>query len=108
MFILEDVVSACSDPVMASVLGIIKKFFNVIQIVGPILAIVGGAIALVKLMSNPDEKKYKPLIKNIIIALVLVLLLPTIVNVVMGLFDDSFTISSCWNATFINLGGLLR
>lgn len=101
MFLL-DVISTCNDPVMASVISIIKKCFGVMQIFGPILAIVGGVIAFTKLLANPDEKKYKPLIKNIIIALVLVLLLPTLVNVVMGLFDDNFTISACWNSTFVN------
>jgi len=47
---------------------------------------------------NPDEKKEPGKIKNKIIALILLFFIPTLVNGVMGLLDDSTTFSSCWNS----------
>lgn len=87
----------CTDPGLASLLAVAKKFMNILWIVGPILAIIGAGIAFYKLMSNPDEKKYKSIFKNMIIALIMLFLVPAIVNVVMRLFDGKFDIASCWN-----------
>lgn len=97
MFILQNISRVCSDPALASIISLVKKAMNIIWIFGPILAIIGAIIALVKLLTNPDEKKYKSLFKNMIIALFLLFFIPTIVNAVMLLFDDTFEISACWN-----------
>lgn len=96
MFILN-VSSSCSDPALATILAVIKKFMNILWIVGPILAIVGAGIALFKLLSNPDEKKYKSLFKNMLMALLFLFLLPALVNAVMGLLDGTFDFATCWN-----------
>ncbi len=98
MYILETIGSYCSDPGLATILSIIKKTINILQIIGPILAIVGMVIALIKLMVNPDEKKYKNLLRNSLTALIILLLLPTIVNAVMKMLDGEFELTSCWNA----------
>jgi len=97
MFILDNISGICSDPGLANILAIIKRFMNIIWIIGPILAIVSAVIIAIKMMSNPDEKKYKPLFKNCITALLMLFLVPLLVNVVMGLFDDTFEIAACWN-----------
>lgn len=97
MFILNNVSATCSDPGLAAIISLIKKVMNIIWIIGPILAIIGGVIAFTKLMSNPDEKKYKGLLKNMIIALLMLFFIPVIVNTVMKLFDDTFEVSACWN-----------
>ena len=73
----------CTDPGLASLLAVAKKFMNILWIVGPILAIIGAGIAFYKLMSNPEEKKYKSIFKNMLIALIMLFLVPAIVNVVM-------------------------
>ena len=52
-FILDNVGSMCSDPGLANILSIIKKFVNMLWVVGPILAIIAAAINGFKLMSNP-------------------------------------------------------
>ena len=54
-----DLVSFCSDPVLARVLGIIKNVLGKIQLIGPILGIIALIINLIKLMANPEEKKLK-------------------------------------------------
>ena len=87
----------CTDPGLASILFIVKKFMNILWIVGPICAIIGAVIAFVKLMNDPEEKKHKTLFKNMITALLLLFFLPAIINVCMGIFDGQFDLATCWN-----------
>ena len=47
-----DLVSFCSDPVLARVLGIIKNVLGKIQLIGPILGIIALIINLVKLIAK--------------------------------------------------------
>lgn len=94
---LLDIVSGCSDPGLAQILKVIRTFLSIVQIVGPIIAMVALAKNLIKLLSNPDEKKYQSLIFNWAVALFVLFLLPVLVNLVMGWLDDSFTISACWS-----------
>ncbi len=96
MYILE-IINQCGDPGLAKILEIIKSVLDLIQMIGPIFAMVCIVIHLIKLMSSPEEKKYKNLIRNWAIALVMLFLLPVIIDLAMALFDDSFRISSCWN-----------
>lgn len=98
MMILDTISNLCTDPGLAVILATIKKFMNILWIIAPILAIIASVINATKLMSNPDEKKYKRLFFNSITALFFVLLLPVIINVVMGLFDSTFELAACWNA----------
>ena len=101
MFILDnvnvDLIGACNDYGLAVLLNVIKRFLNIIQIVGPVLAVISLVVIFVKMISNPEEKKMKNAIKNCLIALVMLFVIPMIVNLVMQLFDDKFTISACWN-----------
>lgn len=93
----------CSTPALAHLLVIVKIFLNVIYIIGPIVALVGLFIHLIKLISNPDNKKYKPLVKNWLIALLMLFLLPIIINVVMNLVDTAgFQLGRCWKIAEIN------
>ena len=95
MFIL-DLVDVCGSVELAHILGIIKNVLGKIQLIGPILGIVGLILALIKLMANPDDKKTKNSIRNWAIAIVMLFLIPVIINLVVGLFDDSFTLAACW------------
>ena len=98
MYILEAISGVCSDPGLANILTIIKRGMNILWIFGPILAIIAAVINAVKLMSNPEEKKYKNLFKTSIIALLFLFFLPVAINVLMGLFDETFEFAACWNA----------
>ncbi len=91
------IINECGDPGLAKILQIIKSALGLIQMIGPIVAIISIVINLIKLMASPDEKKYKNLIRNWLIAFVMLFLLPIIINLVMTLLDSSFKISSCWN-----------
>ena len=90
-------IATCSDPALAYVLFYIKKFLTVIQIIGPIVAIIGLTMHLIKMMTSPDNKKNNGLIKNWIIAFLLLFFVPVIINVVMMLFNEKFDLPTCWN-----------
>lgn len=94
---MNDLAGVCSDYGIAYILVIVKKFLNVIYIIGPIVALVGLTYHLIRLMSNPDSKKAKPAIKNWIIAFFMLFLVPMLINLVMGLFDGKFQFATCWN-----------
>ena len=88
----------CQSFIMFNILNVIKKGLRVIQIMGPILTMVALTISFIKLTLNPEEKKYLKQIKNSLIATVIMLMLPAIINATMGLLDDGTTISNCWNS----------
>ncbi len=98
-----DLVSFCSDPVLAKVLSIIKNVLSLIQLLGPIIGIVALVLNLIKLMANPEEKKFKSSIKNWAIAIVMLFLIPVIINVSVTLIlstvgnAQKFSIAACWN-----------
>ena len=43
---------SCTDPGLASMLFVVKKFINILWIIGPILAIIGAVIAFIKLLAQ--------------------------------------------------------
>ena len=100
-----DIISACSDPALAALLSFVKKTISLIQLIGPILALISLSLHLIRLVKNPDDKKGLPRIKNSIIALLLLFFIPMFVNVVMGWMDTSNHFSSCWNNADFSSGG---
>lgn len=97
MIYILDAASTCSSPALANILSILKQALALIQLIGPILGIVGLAICFTRLMVNPEEKKYKSAIKNCLIAILILFFIPFLVNLTMGLLDDSFNLATCWN-----------
>ena len=104
-----DLVSFCSDPVLARVLGIIKNVLGKIQLIGPILGIIALIINLIKLMANPEEKKLKTSIRNWTISIVMLFLIPVIIDVTMSMFlstignsNEKFQFAVCWKNAGVN------
>lgn len=91
------IIEVCGDIALAHLLVLVKKFLNIVHLIGPIVALVGLVIHLVKLTFNPENKKYKATIKNWLIAFFMLFLIPTLINAVMMLFDDQFQLAKCWN-----------
>ena len=85
---------------------IIKIVLNVIRLVVPIGLIVMTVLDISKNVINPDEKDSMKKIGTRLIAAVIVFLVPTIVNIIMGLVDVAlgsgagsnyeYTLSDCW------------
>ena len=94
----------CNSAVLGSILSIIKNVLNIIWIVGPILAIISLIINFMNMMKDPENKKVPKRIKNSLIALVVLFMIPTIVNVAMSLVSDSTEIGACWGASITNPG----
>lgn len=92
-----DSINTCRDAGLANILGIIKKVLDLIQLIGPIIAIISLILILIKYITNPENKKLKGNIKNVVIALALLYFIPLLVNVTMGLLDDNFDVAVCWN-----------
>ncbi len=97
----------CSDYGIIQFVRILRIVFQMIQVIGPILAMLSLAIIFFRLMSNSydydSDKKYekdKARIKNCIIALLVTFFLPVLVNLTMEatFMSNSFQVSACWKA----------
>ena len=88
--------SDCSDAALGNVLSTIRNVLELIQIIAPILLLIMTAIHLTRLMTDPDDKKKLKKVKNSALAAVIIFFIPVIVNAVMYMLDDTFTVSSCW------------
>ena len=99
MYIL-DVSKTCNDEALSGILFIAKRIVDIIQILGPVLAIIALIILFIKLMTNPEDKKILTKIRNSIIALIILFFVPMIINVVMSSIGED--ISSCWNSKKLN------
>lgn len=95
--LILDLTAVCGSYAVATLLSVFKRAINLIQMIGPIVGIIALIINFTKLMITPDEKKLKNVIRNWAIAIIMLFLIPTCVNLVMRLFDDTFTVSKCWN-----------
>ena len=95
--LILDLTAVCGSYAVATLLSVFKRTLNLIQMIGPIVGIIALIINFTKLMIIPDEKKLKNVIRNWAIAIIMLFLIPTCVNLVMRLFDDTFTVSKCWN-----------
>ena len=100
MFLL-DIVSNC-DYGLANIIVIVKSFMDILMILAPIILILFGIVQFIKMVNNPDDKKNWGKVKNMLIALVMVFIVPVLVNTVMNLLGDNYTISACWNNASIN------
>ena len=97
MMNIIDISLECSDYGLVNLFVIAKRFFTILQIIVPIIAILFLAVNVIKMVVNPDEKKNMKAFYNWLIAFVIIFFLPTIVNTTMGLLGENYSISSCWN-----------
>ena len=99
-----EIISACSDPALAALLSVVRKGLSLIQIIGPILALISLSLHFIRLVKNPDDKKGLKRIDISIQALLLLFFVPMFVNAVMGWMDTSTQFSSCWNNADFSAG----
>lgn len=92
---------SCSDVGILPMLKIIKNIFDLIQIIAPIVAIVSLGIILTKIVTSSDINdigKLKKKFKNALLALAIVFLIPSLVNLTMTIVGNKFVVSECWNS----------
>ena len=81
-----DIFSCCSDYGLATLLSYVKKFFNIITLVAPIVLLIMVVFQLAKMAVNPDEKKHMKALINKFIAIFVIFLSPMAINVILNLF----------------------
>lgn len=88
--------TCCNDYGLVLGLDAFRKALNLIQLIAPIVLIIWSCIGLINLMNNPEDKKgMKPLI-NKYIAAVVCFMIPVIIDAVLGLMPERFSLASCW------------
>ena len=92
----SDIGTCCSDYALANILDIIRRIFELIQIIAPIILIISLIIQLTQMTMNPELKGGSKKIINKFVAAAIIFLAPMFVNVVLGLMPKSFTIATCW------------
>ena len=90
--------TCCADYGLAILLDVVRKFLNIIQLIAPILLIIGVTIQLIKLMSNPDEKGSPKKLFNRIIAALFIFFIPMIIDVSLSTISQTstFKLADCW------------
>ena len=96
--------TCCTDFALATVLDIVRKFFNIFQIIVPILLIIGVTIQLIKLMNDPERKNGIKEITNRAIAALICFFIPVIVDVVLGMISQTISseVSQAGKARYID------
>ena len=86
----------CSSNSLSMILYVVKGILSIIQIVGPILLVISATISFTKLTMNPEEKNGMKKIVNSFLAAAILFFIPLIINIVMGILGNNFSLSSCW------------
>lgn len=94
--------TCCDNPALIYILDATRRIFNLIQIIAPILLILMGTIEFARLVMNPELKNGTKRIKNLFIAAVIIFFLPMLVDAVLGIMPQSFSVSSCWEKAKIS------
>lgn len=92
---------SCSDPGIAQIVKILKTIFDMVQIIGPVLAMLSLAWIFLRNVTAGEKEVFKnnfKRIKNALIALVVTFFLPVFVNLVMSatFMSNTFEVSACW------------
>ena len=96
------ILTTCSDHGIAIIAKILKTIFDMILIVGPMLAMVSLAYLFFRIITDRDADKnevYKKRIRNVVKALLIVVFLPIFVNLIMNItfMKDTFQIAQCFS-----------
>ena len=87
--------NCCSDPALVPILVVVKNLLNLIQIIVPLLLLVGATWHLIRLMQNPEEKKGLSKVKNSFLAAGIIFFIPMLVDVVLNMAGNG-GIGGCW------------
>lgn len=91
-----DLGTCCTDYALVGVLNIAKYVFGLIQFVIPIILIIAGTIQFVQLTINPELKDGLRRVLNKVIAAVIIFILPTLIDAILGVAPGDFSVAACW------------
>lgn len=98
MIEILDIANSCSSAGLWTILTVFKRILQFIHLIGPLVFLVIIVVHLIKLISSPEDKKLFKKLINSSIALIVLFFVPVFVDAVMGILDDTFTLSACWNS----------
>lgn len=90
--------TCCSDYGLVMIFDIVRKAFDILQILVPIILLVMTSVHMVKLVTNPEMKNGMKKLVNNVLSAVIVFFLPVIVDTVMAILptNESFQVAACW------------
>lgn len=89
---------SCSSPALGAALSAFKKIIGLIQIIVPIILMIGLMIHITNLLKNPDDAKIKKKAINSVIAAAMVFFIPMFFNLLMSALGENYSFSACWNS----------
>lgn len=97
--------TCCTDYGLLTILDILRQILDLIQLVVPIILMVGLAIQFTQLLINPDDNKKKKSLLNKFFAALLCFFVPFLVNLAISLVPSdigSFQLGACWDTARIS------
>ena len=93
----SDLGTCCSDPALVLTLDTFRRIFYLIQIIVPILLIVSATIQFTRLVMDPEIKNGMKRVKNLFLAGAIVFVIPVVMDAVLSILPQTFSVSACWN-----------
>lgn len=93
----SDLGTCCTDPALVLTLDTFRRMFYLIQIIVPILLIIAATVEFTRSVMDPERKNAMKRVKNLFLAGAIVFLLPVVMDVVLTLLPQTFSVSACWN-----------
>lgn len=94
------ILTFCENPIVLEVMSVIKILIRIITIVVPIILIISSMIMFTREMAGGKDDLVSDGLKNFatkLIAAVLIFLIPTFVNIIVGMTSGDFEFSKCLN-----------
>ena len=92
----RELANCCNNGELSGLLSIFRNIIELIQIVVPILLIIFAAIQFTKQVASPPEKNGMKQIINSFLAATVVFFIPVIMDIILGMLPESFSIATCW------------
>ena len=89
--------TCCTDYSLVLLLDSLRKIMNLIQIIAPIILILMGVISFTQLVMNPEKKNGVKSIVNKFLAAFFIFFMPVLVDAVLLIMPETFSVSACWN-----------
>ena len=93
-----NITSCCTSTEISYIMSAVRNLYSIIQIIAPILLMIGATYRLIKLMRNPEEKNGIKNIINAFIAAIAIFFMPTIVSALLMMLPNQGQISACWES----------
>ena len=101
----QELGTCCTDYGLLTVLDVMRQILDLIQLIAPIILMVGLGIQFTQLLVNPDDKKKQKALFNKFIAALLCFFVPFLVNLSLSLVPEeigSFQLGACWDTARVS------